>query len=192
MFGVKEQSTDEAVHRQVPKDSGLSGYDFLTQRFIYRNPRRMHNGKNLLNLKQLPQLKTYSSVHHVSSFCPSPEHMRTVNHVRNSLVKVHHYLGTEEQYFYRSDPRQLDKNNTKSKTETETGTGNLTNSTTTTKKKKNNPAYFTRGKGRYDTLNARSIYPDQGARAWLKGFVNDVGMETAKHLLEGVGQVGYE
>lgn len=178
MFGVREQSSAELVNRHLPE--GINGYDLMTQRFIYRNPRRMHNGKNLLNLKLLPALKVYTSVHHVSSFCPDPDKMRKVNHVRNSLVKIHHYLGTEEQYFFRSDPRQQHKNVTKPL------------QWEPSKPKRKNPAYFTRGKGRYDALNKRAIYPDQGARAWIKGFIKDVGVETAKALLQGVGQVGYE
>ncbi|CAB9516928.1 expressed unknown protein [Seminavis robusta] len=179
MFGIKESETT-MVQRHMP--AGMDGMDYLTQRFLYRNPRRMHNGKNLINIRMLPQIKTYTSVHHVSSYCPDPDKMRTVNHVKKSLVRVHHYLGTEEQYFFRSDPR----------------TAKVSNSTDAppspdTKKKENSTqAYFTRGKGRYKMLNKRSIYPDQGARAWIRGFVHDVGLDVAKELLAGVGKVGYE
>ena len=41
MFGVKE-SPSTMVERHIPVDSGLSGRDFVTQRFLYRNPRRMY------------------------------------------------------------------------------------------------------------------------------------------------------
>ena len=123
----------------------------------------------------IPQIKTYTSVHHVSSYCPDPDKMRTVNHVKKSLVRVHHYLGTtEEQYFFRSDPRQTVATKPKAK------------------KGSTNAAYFTRGKSRYLMLNKRSNYPDHGARAWIKGFVKQVGVEKAKQLLQGVGQVGFE
>ena len=40
MFGV-EESTDEVVQRHLPVGSGLDGNDFVTQRFVYRNSRRM-------------------------------------------------------------------------------------------------------------------------------------------------------
>lgn len=133
-----------------------------------------HNGKNLLNIKRIPALKHYSSVHHVSSMCPDPNKMRTVNHVKKSLVRVHHYLGSQEQYFFRSDPRERPSNNT------------------STKKGVTNVAYFTRTRGRYSALSRVANYPDHGARAWIKGFIQKVGMEKAKELLNGVGQVGYE
>jgi hypothetical protein len=182
MFGIKE--TDDAmVQRHVP--SGINGSNLLTQRFIYRHARRMHNGKNLINIRKLPQIKTYTSVHHVSSYCPDPDKMRTVNHVKKALLKVHHYLGTPEQYFFRSDPRMA-------KTK-----GNSTGGHEQPMKLNKDGAmvpvaYFTRGKSRYNNLNVRATYADQGARAWIKGFVQDVGVETAKYLLEGVGQVDYE
>lgn len=102
--------------------------------------------------------------------------MRTINHVKKSLLRIHHYLGTQEQYFFRSDPRQVEANVSKAPVK-----AGMTNA-----------AYFTRGKGRYQMLNKRSIYPDQGARAWIKGFIKSVGVDTARELLEGVGQVGYE
>ena len=141
-----------------------------------------HNGKNLINIRKLPQIKTYTSVHHVSSYCPDPDKMRTVNHVKKSLVRIHHYLGSEEQYFFRSDPRQPKETNaTKSPTYAPG-----TNKTWT------KAAYFTRGKGRYQSLNRGANYPDQGARAWVRGFIKDVGLDMAKTLLRGVGQVGYE
>jgi hypothetical protein len=141
---------------------------------IYHHQFR-HNGKNLINILQLPKIKTYTSVHHVSSYCPDPDKMRTVNHVKKSMVRIHHYLGTEEQYFFRSDPRQIAANVTKPPVKGMT-----------------NAAYFTRGKGRYQMLAKRANYPDHGARAWVRGFITSVGLKTARALLAGVGQVGYE
>lgn len=185
MFGIKE-SSNEMVQRHVgQRVTGMDGRDFMTQRFMYRNPRRMHNGKNLINLFKLPEIKMYTSVHHVSSYCPDPDKMRTVNHVKNSLVRIHHYLGTEEQYFFRTDPRGGKKEKVSNSTAPHMIAAQ-------SKPKKTNHAYFTRGENRYNNLNKNSNYPDQGARAWLKGFVDDVGVETAIALLKGVGQTGYE
>ncbi|CAB9507386.1 expressed unknown protein [Seminavis robusta] len=181
MFGIKE-SENSLVQKHMPK--GFDGMDFMTQRFQFRNPKRMHNGKNLINIKKLPQIKTYTSVHHVSSYCPDPDKMRSVNHVKKALLRVHHYLGTEEQYFFRTDPRTVKETND-------------TNAVQPPKAKKKADgsvavAYFTRGIGRYKMLNRGAIYPDQGARAWIKGFIQDVGLDLAKELLAGVGKVGYE
>jgi hypothetical protein len=186
MFGIKETNDKSLIQRHM--SPGMDGMNFLTQRFIYRNPRRMHNGKNLINIRKLPQIKTYTSVHHVSSYCPDPDKMRTVNHVKKALLKVHHYLGTPEQYFFRSDPRMA-KTRSNSTHSTEGHEQPM-------KMNKDGAmvpvAYFTRGKGRYNNLNLRATYADQGARAWVKGFIQDVGLETALALLEGVGQVGYD
>ena len=41
MFGVQE-SANEVVQRHLPANSGLDGHDFVTQRFVYRNSRRMY------------------------------------------------------------------------------------------------------------------------------------------------------
>ena len=136
-----------------------------------------HNGKNLINLQKLPAIKTYTSVHHVSSYCPDPDQMRKVNHIKKALVRVHHYLGTEEQYFFRSDPRQGNNATTKPPV--------MKNGTLMT-----TGAYYTRDKKRFKKLNQGANYPDQGARAWIRGFIDDVGLEKAKFLLEGVGKVG--
>lgn len=130
----------------------------------------------MINLQKLPAIKTYTSVHHVSSYCPDPDKMRAINHVKKALVKVHHYLGTEEQYFFRSDPRQANVNATKAPAGP--------------KPKTIKSAYFTRDKQRFNTLNSRANYPDQGARVWIKGFIADVGLETAKELLKDIGKVG--
>jgi hypothetical protein len=185
MFGNKESDTAMVEKHMSP---GMDGMKFLTQRFIYRNPIRMHNGKNLINIRKLPLLTTYSSVHHVSSYCPDPDKMRTVNHVKKSLLRVHHYLGTPEQYFFRSDPRMA---------KTHANRTNTTKGHEQPLKQNKDGAivpvsYFTRGKSRYNNLNLRATYPDQGARAWVKGFIQEVGLETALALLEGVGDVSTE
>ena len=132
----------------------------------------------MINLQKLPAIKTYTSVHHVSSYCPDPDQMRKVNHIKKALVRVHHYLGTEEQYFFRSDPRQSNNATTKAPVVTKNGTKMMTG------------AYYTRDKKRFSKLNQGANYPDQGARAWIRGFIEDVGLEQAKVLLAGVGKVG--
>ena len=117
----------------------------------------------MINLKLLPEIKQYTSVHHVSSYCPDPDEMRTVNHVRNSLVRVHHYLGTPEQYFFRDDPRILDG---KPKME---DTGNATVDEETLDPMahvdKNPKTYHKRSMSRYTALDKKAVFPDPVARS---------------------------
>lgn len=171
MFGNKE-SKGPLVERNVPKKSTITGRSMLTQRFMYRHPKKMQNGKNLMHLSAIDQLQPMANVHRVSSSCPTHDSVKDVNHIKSTLVKVHHYLGTQEQYFYRSDPRGSDQN----ATVITSGLGN----------------YHQRDNERYDQLNARAIYSDSGARGWIKGFVDQVGVPLAEYLLKGIGEVGVE
>lgn len=187
MFGTKE-SSKEIVQRFVPySKTGLNASNFMTQRWIFRNPRRMHNGKNLIHLQLLPEIKQYTSVHHVSSYCPDPDSMRLVNHVRNALVRVHHYLGTQEQYFFRDDPRILEGR-------TRTNTTNTTHQgeDPMAHVDKHPKTYHARSLNRYMSLDKKSTFPDPVARAWIKGFLQTMGIEKAQSLLKGVGEVGIE
>lgn len=170
MFGNKE-SPRGLVERNVPKKNQvLKGINFLTQRFMFRHPKKMQNGKNLMHLQAMGKLQTMANVHRVSSSCPAASSLQAVNHIKTTLVKVHHYLGTQEQYFFRMDPRG---GNT---TQVTKGMGN----------------FFLRDQQRYEQLNAQAKYSDSGARGWIRGFVQDVGLPMAEYLLFGIGQVGIQ
>ncbi|CAB9522474.1 expressed unknown protein [Seminavis robusta] len=176
IFGTHDTPRKGLVNRNVPKNNPiLRGHDFVTQRFMFRQPTSMNNGKNLVHLEAIPmhilqqaQLGRMN-VHRVSNTCPTQESFQGVNHVKRTMIKIHHYLGTQEQYLFRSDPRT--KNNTMSQEKV---------------------AFNPRGLERYQRLDREAVYSDSGARGWISGFIQDVGLPTAEYLLKGVGQVGVE
>ena len=164
-FGAQHHPREKRLVRyHAPPE--IDAMNMVTQRYLFRESKRNHNGKNLLNLKRAPKVLGYANAHHISqSVCPDPEDQRALNQHRNALIRVHHYLGSQEQYFFRDDPRA--ENSTK------------TNST----------LYNVRGIKRYDRLNKRANHEDHAAKGWITGFVQNVGLETAVELLEGVGKV---
>jgi Glycosyltransferase family 92 len=164
-FGAKP-SRMELVTHAVPKF--IRADNMLTQKFLFREPRRAYNGKNLVNTFRVPNLVVFGSVHHVAEACSDPDYERTLDQNKHALIRVHHYLGTPEQYLFRDDPRR----------------GHHSNSS--------KPGSFAvRGQKRYDEMNSKAYHEDHAAKAWLRGFVKEMGENLATELLNGVGQVEY-
>jgi len=165
-FGAQD-SKQSLVNHGVPPSINAS--NMLTQRYLYREPRKHANGKNLMHLQRVPAIKKFMSVHHVSTHaCPDPKTMVNKDLNRVSIARVHHYLGSPEQYLYREDPRGNYHANASVKT------------------------YHTRGLDRWDKLNRKADHEDHAAKAWIRGFVKEMGEELAADLLEGVGVTGVE
>lgn len=167
-YGARE-SRMQLIKYAVP--APISAENMLTQKYLFREPRQNYNGKNLINTYRVPELKTFGGVHHVATACPDPKVVRGQNQNKHALIRVHHYLGTQEQYLFRDDPR-LHANNE----------GNRTKF----------GSFNARGLQRYNEYNRKANHEDHAAKAWIRGFVNEMGVELASNLLEGVGQVGYE
>jgi hypothetical protein len=167
-FGAKE-SSEGIVKAFVPKAVDASG--MVTQQFLFREPRRNDNGKNLVNLQRVKSIMTFGGVHHISQqACPDPKLLRKLDMNFHALVRVHHYLGTKEQYAFRDDPRALNK--------------------TLNGKNGRVGSYKPRGIKRYDEFNRRADHEDHAAKAWIRGFVKSMGEDLAAELLMGVGKVG--
>jgi len=168
-FGSKTSSSNKVQHLVSEK---LDAKNMLTQNFLFRNSRQNNNGKNLLHLQRVPNIRAFRSVHHISkSYCPDPDRMQGLNQNRNALIRVHHYLGTKEQYVFREDPRDVDQ---------------TSNSTTAAAALM---TYHVRGEERYDKLNKAANHEDHAAKAWIRGFALRMGITTAAKLLHGVGKV---
>ena len=199
MFGAKE-APSKLLERNLPKSlkTKLRATDFLTQRYMYRNTKRMSNGKNLIHLSALhnnnnnnnngaDNWKPMANVHRVASSCPSTDATQNVDFSRQTLLKIHHYLGSPEQYAFRQDPRNMPKRDHDHQN-------------------KNVPdqpppppvaqkqMYFARNPARYNALDQAGVYADAGARGWIAGFLQDpnIGVPMAEYLLQGVGHVGVE
>jgi hypothetical protein len=172
MFGSTDNPRKSLIERNVPPNSTIKGVNFLTQRFMFRDPKSMTNGKNLVHLAATEKIKGLRNVHRVSSECPSGESLEGVDHVKSTLVRVHHYMGTLDQFLFRQDPRA--------------------NGTNIVLARDGRSLYNVRGVERFQELSAEAVYLDSGARGWIAGFVKDVGVPMAEHLLLGIGQVGVE
>jgi hypothetical protein len=169
-FGAKE-SSEKLVKVGIPKTIDALG--MVTQRFLFREPSKNYNGKNLVNLQRVKSLATFGGVHHVSQeACPDPNQVRQLNINQHALIRVHHYLGTKEQYFFRNDPRVL--NGTLYGLKGKVG------------------SYKPRDTKRYDEFNRRANHADHAAKAWIRGFIQSMGEDLATALLMGVGKVGVQ
>ena len=169
-FGAQE-SRDDLVRHAVP--DVIDAFGMVTQRFMFREPRRNYNGKNLINLERVKALQTFGGVHHVSeTACPDPQVMRTLNLNKHALIRAHHYMGTKEQYFYRDDPRVL--NNTMYGKDGKVG------------------SYIPRDTKRFDDNTRKANHEDHAAKAWIRGSTQSMGVDKAATLLAGVGKPGIE
>jgi len=187
MYGAKE-SSPRVVERYVPphptsnkNQLPISGRSLLTQRYLYRNSNHRLNGKNIVRLSALKQQRdsSFESVHRISHLCPAPASIQYIEQLHQSpFLRIHHYLGTKEQYFSRSnDPRAGDNRTTYQQVPTEA-----------------HPvegAYFKRDIFRYDQITKEGTVWDSSLRGWIDGFCKSVGYDMAQYLLEGVGQVEY-
>jgi hypothetical protein len=168
-FGAQE-SEDARVGSHVPEP--IDAFGMVTQRFLFREPSKNTNGKNIVNLKRVKSLQTFQNIHHVSKeACPNPELMRSLDLNKHALVRVHHYLGTKEQYFFRDDPRVFNKAfGSKGKVR----------------------SYIPRDTKRFDEFTRKAYNEDHAAKSWIRGFVEFMGVDLATVLLKGVGKVGIE
>ena len=201
MFGAKE-SPPKHVERNIPHSSKshprtkLKGRSFLTQRYLYRNPKRMFNGKNMVRLSAISQQssQSLSNVHRVSSVCPTYESVARTDQIKTSLLRVHHYLGSREQYFSRAnDPRAGDNTTRYQRFATILQSDDPGSPTAQQQQPQlldlQHGVYYKRDIFRYQQLNDQGTYSDSGTRGWITGFIQDVGLPMAEYLLEGVGQV---
>jgi hypothetical protein len=157
------------VERYLPAsndtNSSLNPHKFLTQRYLYQAKERMPDGKNMMHVTAVDTVKANPNVHKVSHYCPRRDGADSIE--STALFKIHHYMGTLEQYSFRSDPRA----------ETNVSLHPVT-------KGRNEQAYNKKGNGTTD------LYTH--SQGWIEGFIQQVGLAKAKELLAGVGQVGVE
>lgn len=121
--------------------------------------------------------------------------MRELNQHKHSLLRCHHYSGTEEQYFFRDDPRNSAMDNTTTTTTNSTldelswkRPFSFTNSNYTNKKKKG--SFQGRSNARFAKMTKDAYHEDHAAKAWIRGFIKDMGPDLAAELLKDVGIVG--
>jgi hypothetical protein len=150
----------------------ISSSVMLSQSFVYRQKQHHRVGKNILNLKRHPKEISFREMtpHRVSLSCPSEMAAFGMDHENVSYVRVHHYLGTKEQYLFRSDPRDNKR-------------GVPSQASTSAKPK----GYQTRDVEQYDLRARQATFFDPSARDWVRGFVHNVGLHNVQRLLEGVG-----
>ena len=103
-FGVKEELNMTAVTEIVP--SAFNYTDFFTLRWRYPSRKYMANGKSMIDLSKMETsdvTPVWTNPH-----CPSKRRCsRKERGVRSteSTFKVHHHVGTLEQWTYRDDER---------------------------------------------------------------------------------------
>ena len=92
--------------------------------------------------------------------------------LKHALVRVHHYLGSKDQYLFRDDPRLREKN------------------LHVVARNSSKPGVFAvRDLKRYEEYNRKANHEDHAAKAWIRGFVREMGEDLATELLRGVGEV---
>ena len=143
-----------------------NGSNFLTTRWLYHSGKEIvfgHNldGKNVLHVGRFPPgavPKRAPSAHQViPSVCPETNGGR-LNHT-DSLLLIHHYLGSFEQYNFRDDPRNAIEGRPK------------------------------RDRSLWETAGQPATVREDVMRDWLVGFLKYVGQKEARRLLKGVGMV---
>ena len=146
----------------------LQPQDFVTQRFLYETEDKTKIGKNMMHVMAVSMVKANPNVHKVSLHCPPRDAANGIE--STAFFKLRHYLGTQEQFSFRSDPRKTAKN------------GPIPQGANYDQR--NLDAYVRRGAG--------ANYMDSDSQGWIEGFIQQVGLAKAKELLAGVGQVGVE
>jgi hypothetical protein len=114
-------------------------------------------GKAIIDLSRVPSVNIQMDqvdVHRPIMNCCTLDHMWTAN--TDSPIVLHHYVGTLEQFTFRSDPREGKRTSSKYQ--------------------------------EYQTVNFSTV-PPMDRHQWLFDFVETMGVEKAKLLLEGAGQV---
>jgi hypothetical protein len=173
LFGTKRDDDDNDPHR-LALDTSVNAslvtvrdaISSITPKLLtwtwkwhetLQNNDRNKAGKAIIDLSRVPSNVIglgQVDVHRPSMNCCTIEHVWTSN--TDSPIVLHHYVGTLEQFTFRSDPRE--------------GKRTFSN-------------YL-----EYQNVNFSTIHPTD-SHQWLVDFVKTVGVEKAKVLLEGVGQV---
>ncbi|KAG7341045.1 hypothetical protein IV203_022996 [Nitzschia inconspicua] len=149
----QQRLVDETLHSM-----SMSRKDFVTLQWQWHgridDTTLNRAGKAIVDVSQIPFSAmdlNRTDVHRpVMDYC-SAESVWNTN--IESFLILHHYIGSWEQWSFRSDPRQ------------------------------------TRTKERYDKYKTLGVEHDDSITSWLDEFVRQVGIETAKVLLEGTGRV---
>ncbi|CAB9515100.1 expressed unknown protein [Seminavis robusta] len=181
-----QQANASLVERYLPYDNTTSSqsqqllnpHNMLTQNFLYRTPKHIKFGKNVLHLTAIDRIaKEPSNVHKVSSrHCVGVAGADGL--ASTSYLKINHYVGTPEQYLFRQDPR--------SRTNIHGGQANRPQ-----KGIKENKG-DQRNLERFNLLNVGTTHFSSDMQGWVQGFIQEVGLAKAQELLAGVGELGVE
>ncbi|CAB9518582.1 expressed unknown protein [Seminavis robusta] len=183
------ESSHELVERYLPhgnssnnftlSKSDLNPYKFLTQRFLLQDTEKMTLGKNVVHLTAIRKqfVNELSDVHRVSrEHCP----LLSKGHAtpESQFLKINHYLGTQEQWLFRQDPRAS----------VNLHTGQVHNPGASKVLAAND---LKRNLDMYQNLNkaATQFVYQADTQPWIAGFIERVGLEKAKELLAGVGEL---
>lgn len=155
--------------------AGLQTRDFLTMRWLKHNGNNVHAGKTALYLPHLKMSDVPRKADSVHRFAPDLclEHDdATIIQPRSHLL-IMHYLGTLEQYRFRTDPRDYEPRDA-ARSQAEFPDANVS---------KRSDTWYHKGR----TPQANRV--DYGMTRWLNGFVRSVGNEEAHHLLKDIGDI---
>eukprot|EP00522_Entomoneis_paludosa_P015068 CAMPEP_0172462650 /NCGR_PEP_ID=MMETSP1065-20121228/44434_1 /TAXON_ID=265537 /ORGANISM="Amphiprora paludosa, Strain CCMP125" /LENGTH=168 /DNA_ID=CAMNT_0013218367 /DNA_START=68 /DNA_END=574 /DNA_ORIENTATION=+ len=163
-FNARE-STPDQISSRLPTGSWMDPKSLFSFRWRYV-AKLCSYGKNIINVAAL----SYDDLPEDQTYwthrnIPAicPRTSRSFTNEGNSVLLANHYLGTWEQYSRAGDARE---------------------------------AHSPRMKRTFDRLQEQKRLGSTGVqdniRPWLQGFVDSVGEEEAKRLLEGAGVVGYE
>jgi len=165
-FNARE-STDEQVAKDLPQSATAWLDPKQLFSFRWRHTAKLCSyGKNLINVAALSlddiPEETFWTHRNLPKICPRTSTFFTND--GNSVLLANHYLGTWEQYSRAGDARE---------------------------------EHSPRMRRTFERLQEQNRIglgsPVQdNIRLWLPGFVDSVGQEDAKMLLEGAGVVGYE
>ncbi len=154
LFFSAVESSDNIISKAGVAQNDINLLQFSTLRYFHHAQRGEfefnHYGKVIVDLQRIKWNEISSdmySVHrpnHKSCFPPTKPYF-------DGLLRVHHYLGSWEQYSSRSDVR--------------------------------------RSRGRFDKFAYVDKGTDYQLQKWLQHFIDKVGIEKARKLLENAGKI---
>ncbi|CAB9511961.1 expressed unknown protein [Seminavis robusta] len=161
-FGAVETSTTTLTKHLIPDNLQIEPSQFLTLRWVkHAGPEQYWANKIskvMIDLSQVPwqELVPVESIHRpIKAFCGQRKlHIRT----HQSVFVINHYLGSWEQYKYRTGDARMDEDNARSEKQ-------------------------------YKKLKQVQKETNHDIQPWLQGFVSQVGIDTARQLLQGVGML---
>ena len=176
---INREALDNQVQSDIPH--GFNGTALLTTRWLYRSKMEVGLGKNIvhvgnLDLSELSSGEARGPHTVLPGPCPSAK-----NRLRDQLYRpdawllIQHYMGTLEQYTFRDDPRNYLQKLMPRRT-----------------KWLNKQRQYQHKRKHNATSNHTVPVFDDALRPWLRGFVENVGLEEALRLLNGVGDVRVE